>query len=63
MKKRSAKTILHELTKQAMMGSVIESMRPKVGKYVLRLPPEDREILQTLKSDDIKNDGVPEWGK
>jgi len=63
MKKRSAKAILHEIAEQAMIASLIDSMRPKVGKFVLRLPPEDREILKTLKSEDIANDGVIQFGK
>ena len=63
MKGLSAKTILHEIAEQAVEARMLDSLKPKVGKFVLRLSPEKRRILRTLKSEDIKNDGQVQLNK
>lgn len=60
-KQISPKTILRKMVNQALQARVIDSMRPKVGKFVMRLSDEEREILRELKSDDIKNAGLPRY--
>jgi hypothetical protein len=62
---KSPHTVLHRLASNIIMKNMLK-MRPsacplngnekgKVGEVIKNLPPEDREALQRLTSDDAKN--------
>lgn len=37
-----------------------EFRRTNVGQAIMRLSPKERELLSTLKSDDLKDQGIPD---
>jgi hypothetical protein len=57
-KQRSPKTLISKLAQRATLDSLISSRKGRVGEYIKRLSLTDKAIIDTLRSDDIKNDGI-----
>jgi hypothetical protein len=54
-----ATALLMDLAKHAWYMRVLDSIKYKPGAQISRLPEEQRELLRTLKSNDIKDIGGP----
>lgn len=54
----SPKTLLAEVATNAVMARMLFNRKGKPGEMISKLPVEEREILQKLKSGDIKNDRI-----
>ncbi len=48
-----------ELAERAIL--TVMCRRPKVGEFIQHLPKEKREILKTLRSEDIADARLPFW--
>jgi len=60
-KSNSPRRCLVDEAHNASMTQLYYTMRhqQEPGWWIKRLPDEKRELLRKLKSDDIKNDGLP----
>lgn len=60
MKKRNPKALLARIAEAVIWRRVLHNGRPdkhsKPGEVIERLSPEERQSLQQLKSEDIKDD-------
>jgi hypothetical protein len=63
VKQRSAKSVLARVANQAVWERMLTGDRPsrkrKVGEVIMKLSPEEREVLKQLRSEDIKTDKLP----
>lgn len=57
MKRKSSRRVVGELIDAAICEYWLDSMRRKKipGEWILKLSPEEREILQNLKQEDVND--------
>lgn len=58
-----AQKLMMELAEKHLMYSSVDSMKKsrKPGEIIQRLPDDQREVLKTLKSEDIQDIRWPWW--
>ena len=54
-----AARLMYEIVEGAMMS--VMCRKPRVGEFIQKLPKKKRDILKTLRSEDIADARIPGW--